>query len=67
MTPKSQEGDQCPRVIWMRKARTYKGLKIERVEADLITASSDYCTIEIAGERRAVKTEEIRLARAQSA
>ena len=56
------------KVIWLRPVRSRYGKTLQRVEATLITASEEYCTVELEnGERHAAKTEDVKLVKKASA
>ena len=56
-----------PKVIWLRPVRGRYGKTVQRIEATLITASEQYCTVELeSGERYAAKTEDVKLVKKAS-
>ena len=56
------------KVIWLKKVRGRYGKTIQRIQATLITASEEYCTVELEnGERHAARTEDVRLVKRASA
>jgi hypothetical protein len=56
------------KVIWLKKVRGRYGQTIQRIQATLITASEEYCTVELeTGERYAAKTGDVKLVKKASA
>lgn len=51
-----------PKVIWLKPVKGKYGKTIQRIQATLITANKDYCTVELEnGERYAAKTQDVKL------
>ena len=56
------------KVIWLKKVRGRYGKTVQRIQATLITASEEYCTVELEnGERYAAKTEDVKLVKKANA
>jgi hypothetical protein len=52
-----------PKVIWFKTVKGRSGKELQRIEATLVCAGEEYCTVEVDGERFSARTEDVKLAK----